>query len=143
MCQARERETSIFESINLGNDITLEAIERLEDEQVAATGMRGKMVSSRTAFKGKVRHYDTIAERPLLGGEVILAQYLEPELVGLFDHSVGCLTDMGGALSHAAIVARELDYPIVVLAGSSEIICDGDEVEVSLDGSINITRKGS
>ncbi len=47
---------------------------------------------------------------------------------------------MGGALSHAAIVARELDYPILVLAGCSTTICEGDFIEVSAEGAITITR---
>lgn len=61
-------------------------------------------------------------------------------MVGLFPGTAECLVDMGGALSHAAIVARELDYPILVLAGCSTTICDGDFIEVSAEGAITITR---
>ena len=46
---------------------------------------------------------------------------------------------MGGALSHAAIVARELDYPVLVLPGCFETIADGDLVEVAADGSMELS----
>ena len=99
------------------------------------------MVSVRQAFKGVARHVDSIKKQPLSGNEVLVAKHLDPELVGHFPSSVGCLADMGGALSHAAIVARELDYPVLVLSGCSSTVHDGDQIEVSADGIVTISRK--
>jgi len=133
-----------WSSICLGDEITLETLERLKQEGEEKQGLHGKMVSARVSFKGIARHVSKIKTgkgNASENNEVIIAQHLEPELVGLFPNSAGCLVDMGGALSHAAIVARELDYPVLVLSGCSSTIQDGDQIEVSADGAITITRK--
>lgn len=99
------------------------------------------MVSVPVAFKGTARHFNTVRTRSIENDEILIAQHLEPELVGLFPKTAACVVDMGGALSHAAIVARELGYPILVLAGCSSTVRDGDFVEVSGEGAITITRE--
>ena len=53
----------------------------------------------------------------------------------------GIITEQGGILSHAAIVARELKKPCVVgVKGVLEKLRDGDEVEIE-DGKINVIAR--
>ncbi len=67
-------------------------------------------------------------ERPIL-----VAQSTDPGWVLLFPHAAGLLVERGSALSHVAIVAREVGLPMVTeLAGISAMLHDGDQVE--LDG---------
>ena len=43
----------------------------------------------------------------------------------------GLVTEEGGALSHAAVLARELELPAVIgVRGALDLIANGDEVEV-------------
>ncbi len=140
ICHLHGREVEQFKDIQLGDSIALKEIEQLERIEEGEQGLRGKMVSVRKRFQGRVRHVDTLIGKPLAQGDILLTQYLEPELVGLFNESVGCISDMGGALSHAAIVAREMNYPIVVLPNSSQVIQDGDTVEIDDNGRINLSR---
>ncbi len=72
--------------------------------------------------------------RPDLGARPILvAQSTDPGWVLLFPHAAGLLVERGSALSHVAIVAREVGLPMVTeLAGISALLADGDQVE--LDG---------
>ena len=144
ICMKHMHDETQWSSICLGDEITLETLERLKQEGEEKQGLHGKMVSARVSFKGIARHVSKIKTgkgNASENNEVIIAQHLEPELVGLFPNSAGCLVDMGGALSHAAIVARELDYPVLVLSGCSSTIQDGDQIEVSADGAITITRQ--
>jgi len=54
--------------------------------------------------------------------------------VSLFMSAGGMVVDLGGALSHAAIVARELGVPCVINTGNgSAVIPDGALIRV--DGS--------
>lgn len=140
ICEMRSNQESHWAALRLGDDITLEAIERLTDPGAAAPGLHGKMVSVRKGFSGVARQVAGIVGKPLTGDEVLITPHLSPELVGHFTTSAGCVSDMGGALSHAAIVARELDYPVLVLAGASTTLRDGDLVEVSAEGVVSIRR---
>ncbi|MEW5757789.1 MAG: PEP/pyruvate-binding domain-containing protein [Pseudomonadota bacterium] len=140
VCEMRLNQESHWAALQLGDEITLESIERLTDPGAAAPGLHGRMVSVRKGFSGVARQVAGIADKPLSGNEVLITPHLTPELVGHYSASVGCISDMGGALSHAAIVARELDYPVLVLAGASTTLRDGDLIEVSAEGVVTLRR---
>ena len=149
LCEKHVHAEAQWAGVSPGDELTLEILERLEKQDQKQEGLLGKMVSTKVAFKGVARHVASMQEQHVENAKmngaindlVIIAQHLEPELVGLFPHSAGCVVDMGGGLSHAAIVARELDFPILVLSGCSSTVHDGDLIEVSIDGAITITRQ--
>lgn len=67
-------------------------------------------------------------------GEIIVCPVTDPAWTPLFVVAAGVITEAGGALSHAAIVAREYGIPAVLgVVGATERISDGDRVR--LDGS--------
>lgn len=47
-------------------------------------------------------------------GEVLVTRFATPEATVAFDRIGALVTDMGGILSHAAVVARECGLPAVV-----------------------------
>lgn len=55
----------------------------------------------------------------------------------------GIITDVGGLMSHAAIVSRELGIPCIVGTKiATKVLKDGDEVEVDADnGVVKIIKK--
>lgn len=64
-------------------------------------------------------------------GAVLIAEMTTPDLVPLMQKAVAIVTDNGGILSHAAIVARELKKPCIVGAGNAtKILKDGDRVVI-------------
>jgi pyruvate,water dikinase len=68
-----------------------------------------------------------------------VAQATDPGWVLLFPHAAGLLVERGSALSHVAIVAREVGLPMVTeLAGISTRLADGDRIE--LDGGTGQVR---
>lgn len=67
-------------------------------------------------------------------GDILIARATAPSYNGLLPLLSGIVTDRGGTLSHAAVVAREYGIPAVVGTGNAtELIRDG--VRVRVDGA--------
>lgn len=74
-------------------------------------------------------------------GDIVVARASNPGWVPLFGIAGGFVTDTGGVLSHAAVVAREYGVPAVVGTGDATArIRDGQIVE--LDGTTGFVRLG-
>ncbi len=72
-------------------------------------------------------------------GDIIVCPSSNPSWVPLFTIAGGLVTDTGGVLSHAAVVAREFGLPAVVGTGdATSRITDGRMVE--LDGTTGDVR---
>ncbi|MDA8195168.1 MAG: PEP-utilizing enzyme [Thermaerobacter sp.] len=72
-------------------------------------------------------------------GEILVARTTSPSWTPLFRMAAGVITDVGGVLSHSAVVAREYGIPAVVAVGSATLwLHDGQQVEV--DGSAGTVR---
>ena len=70
-------------------------------------------------------------------GEIIVAQTTDVGLTPLFLVAAGVVTELGGPLSHAAIVAREYGVPAVVsVDGATRALRTGDRVRVDGDRGI-------
>lgn len=76
----------------------------------------------------------------LRSGEVLIAPYADVGWSPLFTVAGAVVTDLGGPLSHASIVAREYGVPSVVnVKMGTRIISTGDRVEVDGDaGTVRI-----
>lgn len=83
--------------------------------------------------------------RPGTGARPILvAQATDPGWVLLFPHAAGLLVERGSALSHVAIVAREVGLPMVTeLAGIAGRLADGDRIEIDgASGRVRLLARG-
>jgi YidC/Oxa1 family membrane protein insertase len=70
-------------------------------------------------------------------GEILVARFTEPTWTPLFPRASGVITEVGGRLSHAAIVAREFNVPVIVgVEGAMDRIRTGDMICLHLDGRI-------
>ncbi len=70
-------------------------------------------------------------------GDIMIAPLTDPAWTPLFMAAAGVVVDVGGQISHAIIVSRELGLPCVVSAtGATERIPDGALVEV--DGNTGV-----
>lgn len=88
--------------------------------------------------EGRARVIKHIAELPELGrGDVIVAETASPSLIVLLPVMAALVTDRGGMLSHAAIVARELGVPAVVGTGDATR-CIADGARIRVDGTAGV-----
>jgi phosphohistidine swiveling domain-containing protein len=83
---------------------------------------------------GRVRVVLDTAEADLESGEILVCRTTDPGWVSLFHLAAGVVIDVGGQMSHGAIVARELGVPCVIGTGDgTRRLRTGDLV--SLDGA--------
>ena len=75
-------------------------------------------------------------------GEVLVAPFTDPAWTPYFLPAAGVVMDMGGILSHGAIIAREYGIPAVVNVGhATRIIKTGQEICVDGDrGTVTILQ---
>ena len=67
-------------------------------------------------------------------GEILVAPFTDPAWTPYFLPAAGVVMDMGGILSHGAIIAREYGIPAVVNVGpASKIIKTGQRIRVDAD----------
>ena len=67
----------------------------------------------------------------LAPGEILVAPSTDPGWTPLFLTAGGLVMEMGGAISHGAVVAREYGIPAVVgVAGATERITTGNRITV-------------
>ncbi|HTO13648.1 MAG TPA: PEP-utilizing enzyme, partial [Candidatus Binatia bacterium] len=83
---------------------------------------------------GRVRVLRSIEGIGHLSGEIVVFPAIEPTLTPIFPLVGGVIAEMGGLLSHAAILAREYGLPAVVgVRDATRRLHDGDRIE--LDGA--------
>jgi len=81
-------------------------------------------------------------------GDVLVCQFTDPAWTPLFGLASAVVADTGGALSHAAIVAREYGIPAVLgtrvataqLKDQMVVRVDGNQGVVGYEGACNIAR---
>ena len=105
-----------------------------EPEAAPAPELKGIGASPGVA-RGPARVVNTLEEGRLLRrGEILVCRDSDPDWTVLFPLAAAIVTDRGGALSHAAVVAREYGLPAVCGAGAAtRAIQSGQMIEV--DGS--------
>ncbi|MCP4361912.1 MAG: hypothetical protein GY796_28200, partial [Chloroflexi bacterium] len=78
-------------------------------------------------------------EKPLNKGEILVTRATDPGWTPLFMNASGVVLEVGGALQHGAVIAREYGLPCVSgVENAIENIPDGAMIEV--DGSNGIVR---
>jgi phosphohistidine swiveling domain-containing protein len=103
---------------------------------VGGAGSTGDELRGIGASSGVVRGKARVVLREqdfgrLKPGEILVCPYTNPAWTPLFSIAAGVVTNVGGAVSHAAIVAREHGIPAVLGAlGATERIQDGQEIVV-------------
>lgn len=102
------------------------------------------LISGAAVSPGRARGRARVVTDPnatveLDADDVLIARTTDPSWVVRFMAVAGMAIDVGGTLSHAAIIARELGIPCVIGTGNgTQVIPDGALVEI--DGSAGTVR---
>jgi pyruvate,water dikinase len=98
----------------------------------------GEPISPGTV-RGPVKVLHTPDEKPVLPGDILVAEATDPGWTPLFINAGGVVLEIGGLLHHGALVAREYGKPCVAgIEDVTSLLQDGQEVEV--DGLNGIVR---
>ncbi|MHB8632084.1 MAG: PEP-utilizing enzyme, partial [Candidatus Limnocylindria bacterium] len=109
-------------------------------QQTDRTLLRG-VAASPGRGRGPVRLVNGAADfERFQPGDVLVCRSTTVSWVPLFTMASAIVADVGGALSHAALIAREFGIPAVCGTGTAlETLIDGETVEV--DGSAGTVRR--
>ncbi|GAA4947545.1 rifamycin-inactivating phosphotransferase [Actinoplanes utahensis] len=90
----------------------------------------GVAVSAGTA-EGRARVLHDLADADLEPGDILVTAYTDPSWTPLFVTVAGLVTEVGGQMSHGAVIAREYGLPAVVsVPGATRRIDDGRRIRV-------------
>lgn len=103
---------------------------------------KSDLIEGRVAFgglvQGRVRIVETQEDSKLLEeGEVLVAGMTTPAYIDAMRKAVAFVTDEGGIICHAAIIAREFKKPCVVGTKiATQVLKTGDFVEVDAENGV-------
>ncbi|MEU7476615.1 rifamycin-inactivating phosphotransferase [Lentzea sp. NPDC042327] len=104
-----------------------------------AGALVGLAVSGGTV-EGRARVLLDLAEADLEPGDVLVTAHTDPSWSPLFVAIAGLVTEVGGLMTHGAVVAREYGLPAVVgLENATRLIRDGQRIRVNgTDGYVEL-----
>jgi pyruvate,water dikinase len=110
-------------------------------ESSEATGLSQGLSISPGYAEGPARLVGSPEDRALVkGGDILVVPVIDPGMAPLFGLAAGVVAEMGGTLSHGAIIVREYGLPALVnVSGAMRILKDG--ARLSLDASRGEVRK--
>ena len=108
-------------------------------DDVAAGALVGLPVSSGTV-EGRARVILDMAEADLEAGDILVTAYTDPSWSPLFLAIAGLVTEVGGLMTHGAVIAREYGLPAVVgVEHATRLFRDGQRIRVNgTDGYVEI-----
>ncbi|MFG3115611.1 rifamycin-inactivating phosphotransferase [Streptomyces sp. NPDC048197] len=108
-------------------------------DDVPAGALVGLPVSAGT-IEGRARVILDIAEADLEAGDILVTTFTDPSWSPLFVGITGLVTEVGGLMTHGAVIAREYGLPAVVgVAQATRLIRDGQRIRVhGTDGYVEI-----
>ena len=114
-------------------------------ERAADAAAAGEVITAVSGSPGQVRGTARVVLDPgdpggLAPGDILVAPHTDPSWTPLFMTAGGVVVNVGGQISHAVIVSRELGLPCVVSATDATTrIPDGATIEVDGDtGTVTV-----
>jgi rifampicin phosphotransferase len=111
-------------------------------DDLPAGALVGLPVSAGTV-EGRARVILDMAEADLEPGDILVTAYTDPSWTPLFVAIKGLVTEVGGLMTHGAVIAREYGLPAVVgVEHATRLIRDGQRIRVNgTDGYVGILEE--
>lgn len=108
-------------------------------DDAPAGALIGLPVSAGT-IEGRARVILDMAEADLEAGDILVTAFTDPSWSPLFVGIAGLVTEVGGLMTHGAVIAREYGLPAIVgVEQATRLIKDGQRIRVhGTDGYIEI-----
>jgi phosphoenolpyruvate synthase/pyruvate phosphate dikinase len=108
-------------------------------DDLPAGALVGLPVSAGTV-EGRARVILDMAEADVEAGDILVTAYTDPSWSPLFVAIKGLVTEVGGLMTHGAVIAREYGLPAVVgVEHATRMIRDGQRIRVhGTDGYVEI-----
>ena len=104
------------------------------------TGALAGLPVSAGVIEGRARVILDMAQADLEPGDILVTAYTDPSWTPLFVAITGLVTEVGGLMTHGAVIAREYGLPAVVgVVDATRLIADGQRIRVhGTDGYIEL-----
>ena len=100
-------------------------------ENLPAGAIVGLPVSS-GVIEGQARVIFNLEEADLDEGDILVTTFTDPSWTALFVSIKGLVTEVGGLMTHGAVIAREYGLPAVVgVENATTLIMDGQRIRVN------------
>lgn len=108
-------------------------------DNLPTEAMAGLAVSS-GLIEGRARVVFNLEDADLEVGDVLVTPFTDPSWTPLFVSIKGLVTEVGGLMTHGAVIAREYGLPAVVgVENATRLIKDGQRIRVNgTDGYVEI-----
>ncbi|HET8978796.1 MAG TPA: rifamycin-inactivating phosphotransferase [Solirubrobacteraceae bacterium] len=108
-------------------------------DDLPAGALPGLAVSAGTV-EGRARVILDVGQADLEAGDILVTAYTDPSWTPLFVAITGLVTEVGGLMTHGAVIAREYGLPAVVgVEHATRLIRDGQRIRVhGSDGYVEI-----
>jgi pyruvate,water dikinase len=138
----RKEEFHIYEKLTPPRVITSEGeiiTGAYKRENLSETAIVGLAVSS-GVIEGRARVLLRMEEATIEEGDILVTSFTDPSWTPLFVSIKGLVTEVGGLMTHGAVIAREYGLPAVVgVDNATKLIKDGQRIRVNgTDGYIEI-----
>ena len=108
-------------------------------EDLPAEAIAGMAVSS-GVIEGRARVILNMEDADIEDGDILVTTFTDPSWTPLFVSIKGLVTEVGGLMTHGAVIAREYGLPAVVgVENATKLIKDGQRIRVNgTDGYVEI-----
>jgi pyruvate,water dikinase len=129
----RKDEYKLFEKLTPPRIITSDGeiiTGRYKRENLPANAIIGLPVSS-GVIEGRARVILNMEDADLEDGDILVTRFTDPSWTPLFVSIKGLVTEVGGLMTHGAVIAREYGLPAVVgVENAAKLIKDGQHIRV-------------
>ncbi|MFF0770788.1 rifamycin-inactivating phosphotransferase [Nonomuraea wenchangensis] len=112
---------------------------RYRRDDVPSGALPGLPASAGTV-EGRARVVTDMARADLEAGDILVTAYTDPSWTPLFVAAAGLVTEVGGPMTHGAVIAREYGLPAVVgVERATGLIRDGQRIRLNgTDGYVEV-----
>jgi len=129
----RKEDFKLFEKLTPPHIITSDGeivIGKYKRENLPAGAIAGLPVSS-GIIEGRARVILNMEDVDLEDGDILVTSFTDPSWTPLFVSVKGLVTEVGGLMTHGAVIAREYGLPAVVgVENATRLIKDGQRIRV-------------
>jgi phosphoenolpyruvate synthase/pyruvate phosphate dikinase len=138
----RKDEYKVYEKLNPPRVITSDGeiiAGKYNREDLPAEAIAGMAVSS-GVIEGRARVILNMEDAEIEDGDILVTTFTDPSWTALFVSIKGLVTEVGGLMTHGAVIAREYGLPAVVgVENATKLIKDGQRIRVNgTDGYVEI-----
>ncbi len=141
---SRLRKAAALPSMLSAHDLEAASAGDLSEIHASPDVVRGTRVSGSSVVEGRARvisEDDAEHGNPMEGfrdGDIVVAAMINPAWLPYFSRAGGFVSEVGGWLSHPAILAREYDVAMLVGTEGLNCIVNGSLLRLHLDGRVEV-----